>query len=108
MPIIRARAALLFIAFHLAGAIAGTWLANAMFDLSVLQFNSRVSGGWEQWLGEVVATVGLILTVLRAPPGKAAGLLGCWAGGLLHRRGLLVHVQYFIGQPGCGHRPHIV
>ena len=77
---IRARAALLFIAFQLAGAVAGAWLANAMFDLSVLQFSTKVRGGWGQWLGEVVATAGLILVVLRAPAAKAAGLVACYIG----------------------------
>ena len=76
----RAQAALLLIAFQLLGAVAGAWLANAMFDLSVLQFSSKVRGGWGQWLGETVATGGLILVVLRAPPGKAAGLVACHIG----------------------------
>ena len=80
----RARAATLFIAFQLAGAVAGAWLANAMFgatfDLSVVQFSSKVRGGWGQWLGEIVATAGLIVVVLRAPAGKSAGLVACYIG----------------------------
>ena len=73
----KAQAAILFIALQLLGAVAGAWLANAMFDLSVLQFSSKMRGGWGQWLGEMVATAGLILVVLRAPPGKSAGLVAC-------------------------------
>ena len=76
----RAQAASLFIASQLLGAVVGAWLANAMFDLSVLQFSSRARGGWGQWLGEAVATGGLILVVLRAPAGKAAGLVACYIG----------------------------
>ncbi len=76
----RVQAAILFIAFQLAGAVAGAWLANAMFDLSVLQFSSKLRGGWGQWLGEVVATAGLILVVLRAPAGKASALVACYIG----------------------------
>ena len=80
----KARAASLFIAFQLLGAVAGAWLANAMFgamiDLSVFQFSAKVRGGWGQWLGEIVATAGLILTVLRAPEGKAAALVACYIG----------------------------
>ena len=80
----RAQAASFFIAFQLLGAVAGAWLANAMFgamfDLSVLQFSSKVRGGWGQWLGEVVATSGLILVVLRAPAGKAASSVACYIG----------------------------
>ena len=76
----RLQTAILFIAFQLMGAVAGAWLANAMFDLSVLQFSSKLRGGWGQWLGEIVATAGLILVVLRAPAGKAAGLVACYIG----------------------------
>lgn len=79
-----AQEALLFIAFQLAGAVAGAWLANAMFgamfDLSIFQFSSKTRGGWGQWLGEAVATAGLIVVVLRAPAGKAAGLVACYIG----------------------------
>ena len=75
-----AQAAMLFIAFQLLGAVAGAWLANTMFDLSVLQFSTKARGGWGQWLGEVIATAGLILVVLRAPAGKAAGLVACYIG----------------------------
>ena len=79
-----AQTAMLFIAFQLLGAVAGAWLANAMFgamfDLSVLQFSSKVRGGWGQWLGEIVATAGLVVVALRAPAGKAAGLVACYIG----------------------------
>ena len=75
-----AQTAMLFIAFQLLGAAAGAWAANAMFDLSVLQFSGKARGGWGQWLGEIIATAGLILVVLRAPAGKAAGLVACYIG----------------------------
>ena len=79
-PYFQAQTAIFFIACQLLGAVAGAWLANAMFDLSVLQFSTKVRGGWGQWLGEVVAAAGLILVVLRAPAGKAAGLVACTIG----------------------------
>ena len=84
-----AQTALLFIATQLLGAVAGAWLANAMFDLPVLQLSSKLRGGfdaagqfsgWGQWLAEAVATAGLILVVLRAPAGKAAALVACYIG----------------------------
>jgi len=76
----RAQVAILFIVFQVMGATAGAWLANAMFDLSILQVSSKVRGGWGQWLGEAVATAGLILVVLRAPAARAAGLVACYIG----------------------------
>ncbi|HEY3047471.1 MAG TPA: MIP/aquaporin family protein [Polaromonas sp.] len=76
----RAQAAIFFIASQLLGAVAGAWLAHAMFDMNVLQFSSKLRGGWGQWLAEGVATAGLILVVLRAPKGKAAALVACYIG----------------------------
>jgi glycerol uptake facilitator-like aquaporin len=42
--------AIFFIASQLLGAVAGAWLAHAMFDMSVLQFSSKVRSGGGQWL----------------------------------------------------------
>lgn len=88
-----AYSALLFIAFQLLGAIAGAWLANAMFDMPMLQFSSHVRGGWSangqfsgfgQWLAEAVATAGLIVVILRAGAANlhanASTLVACYIG----------------------------
>ena len=76
-----ARAALLpYIGAQLLGAMLGAWLANAMFELPVLQLSSHLRGGMGQWLGEVVATAGLLLVILRAPPGKASSLVAGFIG----------------------------
>jgi glycerol uptake facilitator-like aquaporin len=72
--------AILFIASQLLGAVAGAWLAHAMFDMSVLQFSSKVRSGGGHWLAEAVATAGLILVVLRAPAAKAPALVACYIG----------------------------
>lgn len=76
----RSQTALFFITVQLLGAVAGAWLAHAMFDLSVFQSSAKLRGGWGQWLAEAVATAGLVLVILRAPPGKAAGLVACYIG----------------------------
>ncbi len=70
----------LYVLAQLAGAVFGAWLANAMFDLSVLQWSAKARGGAGQWLGEVVATAGLLLVILRAPPGKGSALVACYIG----------------------------
>lgn len=85
-----ARAALLFIAMQLLGAVAGAALAHAMFDMPLLQTSGHVRGGWDaatgifagpgQWIAEAVATAGLILLVLRAPGDKAAAWIACYIG----------------------------
>lgn len=53
-----------YFAAQLAGAILGVWTAHAMFDLPVLQLSTSVRTGAGQWLGEAVATSGLVLTIL--------------------------------------------
>ena len=46
-----------------AGAIAGVWLAHLMFELPLLQASDHARTGFAQWLSEVVATAGLIVTI---------------------------------------------
>jgi glycerol uptake facilitator-like aquaporin len=53
----------LYIAAQCSGAVAGAWLAHAMFDLPLLQTGTQVRTGTGQWLAEAVATAGLILTI---------------------------------------------
>jgi glycerol uptake facilitator-like aquaporin len=53
---------------QLSGAACGAWLSHAMFELPILQWSMRAREGGGQWLGELVATAGLLLVVLRAPP----------------------------------------
>jgi glycerol uptake facilitator-like aquaporin len=76
----RWRLALLFIAVQLAGAVAGAWLANAMFDLPVWQLSGKVRSSAGQWLAEAVAAAGLVFVILRAPAGKASLLVAAWIG----------------------------
>ncbi len=88
-PVKPARVAMYFIASQLLGAVLGAALANAMFELPVLQFSTHLRGGWDalghftgwgQWLAEAVATGGLVFVILRAPPGKASALVACFIG----------------------------
>lgn len=57
-------------AVQTAGGIAGTLVANAMFALPAVTWSTRTRSGAALWLGEVVATFGLltvILGVVRSP-----------------------------------------
>ena len=69
-----------YVAAQLAGAVLGAWLANAMFDLAVLQVSTKVRASSGQWLAEVVATAGLLLVILRAPAGRAAAMVAAYIG----------------------------
>lgn len=57
-------ALLAFFAAQLAGGILGVWAAHAMFEQPILQFSQHVRTGHGQWLGEAVATFGLVFTIL--------------------------------------------
>jgi len=69
-----------YVAAQLLGAVLGAWLAHLMFDLQVLQFSSKVRYGMGQWVAEAVATAGLLLVILRAPPGRAAPMVAAYIG----------------------------
>ena len=63
-------AALAYVAAQCAGAVAGTFLTHAMFDLPLLQASTHARDGSALFLAEIIATFGLILTILspRATP----------------------------------------
>lgn len=69
-----------YVLAQLTGAMLGAWLANAMFDVNILQSSTKIRGGTGQWIGEVVATAGLLLIVLRAPAGRVAAMVACYIG----------------------------
>lgn len=69
-----------YVAAQLLGAVLGAWLAHAMFDMALLQVSAKLRSGPGQWLAETVATFGLVLVVLRAPAGRAAGLVAAYIG----------------------------
>lgn len=52
-----------FIAAQLIGAIAGTMIANLMFEPVAISWSTTTRSSMGLWLGEVVATVGLLLTI---------------------------------------------
>ena len=53
-----------YIATQLAFGIFGAWAAHLMFDLPTLQLSVKARTGLGQWVGEGIATFGLILTIL--------------------------------------------
>jgi glycerol uptake facilitator-like aquaporin len=49
---------------QLIGGVLGVWVAHLMFAEPVLQLSRTVRSGPGQWLGEGIATFGLVLTIL--------------------------------------------
>jgi glycerol uptake facilitator-like aquaporin len=69
-----------YIGAQMIGAVLGASLAHAMFDMSLLQFSTKVRSGTGQWISEAVATAGLLLIVLRAPNGRASSMVAAYIG----------------------------
>jgi glycerol uptake facilitator-like aquaporin len=53
-----------YVSAQVVGAVAGAIIAHLMFDLAPLAVGDHVRTGPSQWLGEIVATFALVLTVL--------------------------------------------
>jgi glycerol uptake facilitator-like aquaporin len=69
-----------YIGAQLLGATLGAWLAQGMFELPFPQWSTHPRHGTGQWLGEGVASAGLLLVVLRAPAPRAAALIAAYIG----------------------------
>ena len=73
--------ALAYVVVQVAGGLAGTLLAHAMFDMELLQASSKARSSGGQWLAEGVATFGLlaaILGTLRVRPNAVAAMVGLY------------------------------
>ncbi len=53
-----------YVAAQFTFGILGAWAAHVMFDLPVLQLSVKARNGVGQWVGEGIATFGLVLTIL--------------------------------------------
>jgi glycerol uptake facilitator-like aquaporin len=69
-----------YVVAQLIGAMFGAMLVHAMFDMTVLQFATKVRSGAGQWIAEAVATFGILLVVLRAPTGRVAAMVAAYIG----------------------------
>ena len=63
---IKAHDALFYSIAQVVGAVAGVWLAHAMFGEAILQTSTKLRDGPAQMLSEAVATFGLVATILGA------------------------------------------
>lgn len=84
---ISGRDAGLYVLMQAAGGLAGMLMTHLMFDLPLLQTATQVRTGPGQWVSEVVATFGLILTIfgcIKVRPRAVAAAVGiyifaaCW------------------------------
>jgi glycerol uptake facilitator-like aquaporin len=73
--------ALAYVAAQLLGAAIGTWCAHLMFDMPILMLGGTVRAGVGQWVGEAIATFGLVAVILacvRFRPKAVAAMVGLY------------------------------
>ena len=78
---ITAQHAAIFILLQIFGGILGTWLAHFMFELEMWQVSHNARSGLAQYGSEIVATFGLVLTILlgrKLKPDAVAMLVGLY------------------------------
>jgi glycerol uptake facilitator-like aquaporin len=75
------REASAYVFIQIIGCCLGAVLAHAMFDLPLIQASLHARTGLPQWLGEVVATFGLLMIVLGARRSEdAPWMVAAWIG----------------------------
>jgi glycerol uptake facilitator-like aquaporin len=55
-----------YVVCQIIGAVLGTWIAHAMFEVPILEVSATARAAPGLWLAEAVATFGLVLTILGA------------------------------------------
>ena len=66
---------------QVAGAIAGVWIAHAMFGLPILEYSTKARAGVAQMFSESVATFGLVLVIVQAArhrPDRVPWTVACY------------------------------
>ena len=72
------RDAILYIIVQIAGAFAGTIAAHAMFGEPMFSPSTTDRTGFSQWIGEFIATFGLIATIMYKCFAFFCDVLRCW------------------------------
>jgi glycerol uptake facilitator-like aquaporin len=69
-----------YLAAQIAGAILGVFAAHAMFELPILQVAATARFGVGQWIAELIATFGLVLTIFgcASTPGSVPYAVGLY------------------------------
>jgi glycerol uptake facilitator-like aquaporin len=78
---VAAPVAMSYILAQVIGAVCGTLLGHAMFELPLVQFGGHARTGTGQWLAEGVATFGLVVTVIggtKVRPASVPWLVGLY------------------------------
>ena len=55
---------ILYATIQIIAGVIGVWLAHLMFDINILQSSAKARSSIGQWSAEMIATFGLVLTIL--------------------------------------------
>jgi glycerol uptake facilitator-like aquaporin len=80
---ISTRTAAALVAAQVAGGLLGAVVANLMFDLPAVEVSQHVRSGAGLWVGEVVATLGLVVVVFGTLRGSDTGRVAYAVGGYI-------------------------
>jgi glycerol uptake facilitator-like aquaporin len=83
LGVIPSRVAVALVGAQLAGAAIGAVIANLMFDLPAVSVSTHVRSGTGLWLGEVVATLGLVVIVFGTLRGTDSSRVAYAVGGYI-------------------------
>ena len=73
----------MLVAAQMLGGLVGALVANLMFGLPAVQFSTTIRAGAGVWLGEVVATLGLLLVIAGGVRSGRADRLAYAVGGYI-------------------------
>lgn len=76
-------AAAAYIAVQIVGCCVGAMVANVMFDLPAVDVSTHVRSGGNLWLGEVVATFGLLVVIAGVVRSGRANVIPFAVGGYI-------------------------
>ncbi len=95
-----------YVAIQIAGAIFGVIIANLMFNLPPITISETARTGAGQWLGEVVATFGLLGVIIGCGKSKPESWLFCRCPPMW-RQPFLFHLIHLLCQSGSDCSSHI-
>lgn len=70
-----------YLAAQLLGGVLGVLIVHAMFDMPLIELGTKMRTGTGQWIGEFVATFGLLFTIMvgsRQRPEAVPALVALW------------------------------
>lgn len=79
--------AIAYVAVQVAGGILGVLATHLMYDQAIVQFAAKARTGTGQWFSEIVATAGLVMTILltiQTNSAQVPAMVGLYVGSAIY------------------------